>query len=84
MTVHPPLAVPLRKHMRVLDPVGVEGVIVGFKSTITWSFRRPTRVSWVVVEQDGVRSFRAPSALRVVEKSTVAERAAQPEGIHHA
>jgi hypothetical protein len=71
--VHPALSVPLRKRIRVLDPAGVEGTVVGFKSTTTtWSYMRPTRTSWVIVENDGgLRSYRAASELRVVERTAV-------------
>jgi hypothetical protein len=66
-----PLSVPLRKGLRVVDPIGVEGVIVGFKSTTRWAFRRPSRISWVIVKtDDGLQSYRSAAELRVVEKTT--------------
>lgn len=71
--IHEPLTVQLRKKQRVLDPVGVEGEIVGFKSTTSWSFRRPTRLSWVLVQTpDGLVSYRSARDLRVVERKAVA------------
>lgn len=71
--VHPALTCQLRKGQMVLDPIGVEGVIVGFKSTTWWSFRRPIRTSWVIVKShDGLRSYRSAEELRVVERKAVA------------
>ncbi len=70
--VHAPLSKSLRKGQTVVDAIGVEGEIVGFKSTLTWAFRRPLRTSWVIVEHGGVRSFRSASELRVVERKAVA------------
>jgi hypothetical protein len=71
--VHNELSVALRKGQRVLDPIGVEGEIVGFKSTRTWSFRRPSRISWVIVRTaDGLQSYRSAAELRVVERKAVA------------
>jgi len=71
--IHLPLSVPLRKGVRVLDPIGVEGEIVGFKSTTWWAFRRPIRSSWVIVKTpDGIVSYRSSDELRVVERKAVA------------
>lgn len=71
--VHQPLAVALRRGLSVLDPIGVEGIIVAFKSTRVWSFGRPHRTSWVIVETpDGLRSYRSAAELRVVERKAVA------------
>lgn len=68
-----PLSLPLRKGQTVLDPIGVEGIVVGFKSTTRWAFHRPSRVAWVLVESaDGVVSYRSASELRVVERKAVA------------
>lgn len=71
--VHRSCSKPLYKGLTVLDPIGAEGEIVGFKSTTRWAFRRPTRISWVIVETpDGLRSYRSPDELRVVERKAVA------------
>lgn len=71
--VHRELSVALRKGLAVLDPIGVEAVIVGFKSSRLWSFGRTARATWVIVETpDGLRSYRSAAELRVVERKAVA------------
>lgn len=70
--VHPALSVPLRKRQSVIDELGRDAVIVGFRKQRSWIFGRPSSVSWVVVQAaDGIRSYRAPSELRVVEKTAI-------------
>ena len=68
LVIHQELTVALRKGLRVIDLIGVEGEIVGFKSTTTWSYLRPTRTSWVIVRTaDGLQSYRSAAELRVIE-----------------
>lgn len=72
LVIHQELTVALRKGQRVLDPIGVEGEVVGFKSTTRWAYLRSTRISWVIVRTaDGLQSYRSAAELRVVEKTAI-------------